>query len=45
MSIKVSIPADYASVTVKQYVDFHAAKNDIERLGGTWNGQMAPQIA
>lgn len=32
MSIKVSIPADYASVTVKQYVDFHAAKNDIDRL-------------
>jgi len=32
MSIKVSIPADYASITVKQYVDFHAAKNDIDKL-------------
>ena len=32
MSIKVSIPADYSSISVKQYVDYHNAKNDIERL-------------
>jgi len=32
MSIKVSIPADYASITVKQYLDYHAAKNDIDKL-------------
>jgi hypothetical protein len=32
MSIKVSIPADYSSISVKQYVDYHSAKNDIERL-------------
>ena len=32
MSIKVSIPADYSSITVKQYVDYHAAKNDIDKL-------------
>jgi hypothetical protein len=32
MSIKVSIPADYASVTVKQYLDYYAAKNDIDKL-------------
>ena len=32
MSIKVSIPADYASITVKQYVDYHAAKNEIDKL-------------
>lgn len=32
MSIKVSIPADYASITVKQYLDFHASKNDIDKL-------------
>ena len=31
-SIKVSIPADYSSISVKQYLDYHAAKNDIERL-------------
>ena len=46
MSIKVSIPADYASVTVKQYVDFHAAKNDIERLASISNltKEQAEQI-
>ena len=32
MSIKVSIPADYASITVKQYVEYHTAKSDIEKL-------------
>ncbi len=32
MSIKISIPADYSSLTVKQYVDYYAAKNDIEKL-------------
>lgn len=32
MSIKVSIPADYSSISVKQYVDYHAAKNDIDKL-------------
>ena len=32
MSIKVSIPADYASISVKQYVDYHAAKSDIDKL-------------
>ena len=32
MSIKVSIPADYSSITVKQYLDYHAAKNDIDKL-------------
>jgi hypothetical protein len=32
MSIKVSIPADYSSISVKQYVDYHNAKSDIERL-------------
>lgn len=37
MSIKVSIPADYSSVTVKQYLDYHAAKNDIERLASVSN--------
>lgn len=37
MSIKVSIPADYASITVKQYLDYHAAKNDIERLASISN--------
>jgi hypothetical protein len=46
MSIKVSIPADYSSVTVKQYVDFHAAKNDIERLAFVSNltKEQAEQI-
>jgi hypothetical protein len=37
MSIKVSIPADYSSISVKQYVDYHAAKNDIERLASISN--------
>ena len=32
MSIKVSIPADYSSISVKQYVDYYAAKNDIDKL-------------
>lgn len=32
MSIKVSIPADYSSISVKQYVDYHSAKNDIDKL-------------
>lgn len=32
MSIKVSIPADYSSVTVKQYLDYKQAKNDIDKL-------------
>ena len=32
MSIKVSIPADYSSISVKQYVDYHNAKNDIDKL-------------
>ena len=32
MSIKVSIPADYASISLKQYLDYHAAKNDIDKL-------------
>lgn len=32
MSIKVSIPADYSSVSVKQYVDYHAAKSDVDKL-------------
>jgi hypothetical protein len=32
MSIKVSIPADYSSISVKQYVNYHAAKNDIDKL-------------
>ena len=46
MSIKVSIPADYSSVTVKQYVDFHSAKNDIERLASVSNltKEQAEQI-
>lgn len=46
MSIKVSIPADYASITVKQYLDFHAAKNDIERLSSISNltKEQAEQI-
>jgi hypothetical protein len=46
MSIKVSIPADYASITVKQYVDYHAAKNDIERLASISNltKEQAEQI-
>lgn len=37
MSIKVSIPADYSSISVKQYLDYHAAKNDIERLASVSN--------
>ena len=37
MSIKVKIPADYASITVKQYADFNSAKNDIERLASISN--------
>jgi hypothetical protein len=32
MSIKVSIPADYSSISVKQYVDYHSAKSDIDKL-------------
>jgi hypothetical protein len=32
MSIKVSIPADYSSISVKQYVNYHASKNDIDKL-------------
>lgn len=46
MSIKVSIPADYASISVKQYLDFHAAKNDIERLVAVSNlsKEQAEQI-
>lgn len=32
MSIKVSIPADYSSISVKQYVDYHAAKSDVDKL-------------
>jgi len=32
MSIKVSIPADYSSISVKQYLDYHAAKSDIDKL-------------
>ena len=46
MSIKVSIPADYASITVKQYLDYHAAKNDIERLVAVsnLNKEQAEQI-
>ena len=46
MSIKVSIPADYSSISVKQYVDFHAAKNDIERLASISNltKEQAEQI-
>ena len=32
MSIKVSIPADYSSISVKQYLDYYAAKNDIDKL-------------
>jgi hypothetical protein len=46
MSIKVSIPADYSSVTVKQYVDYHNAKNDIERLACVSNltKEQAEQI-
>ena len=46
MSIKVSIPADYSSVTVKQYVDFHSAKNDIDRLASVSNltKEQAEQI-
>ena len=37
MSIKVKIPADYASITVKQYAEFNSAKNDIERLASISN--------
>jgi hypothetical protein len=46
MSIKVSIPADYSSISVKQYVDYHAAKNDIERLASVSNltKEQAEQI-
>jgi hypothetical protein len=46
MSIKVSIPADYSSISVKQYVDYHAAKNDIERLASISNltKEQAEQI-
>lgn len=46
MSIKVSIPADYSSVTVKQYLDFHASKSDIERLASISNlsKEQAEQI-
>ena len=46
MSIKVSIPADYSSVTVKQYFDYKQAKNDIERLVAVsnLNKEQAEQI-
>lgn len=46
MSIKVSIPADYSSVTVKQYLDYKQAKNDIERLVAVsnLNKEQAEQI-
>lgn len=46
MSIKVSIPADYASITVKQYLDYKQAKNDIERLASVSNltKEQAEQI-
>lgn len=46
MSIKVSIPADYSSVTVKQYLDYKQAKNDIERLVAVSNlkKEQAEQI-
>lgn len=46
MSIKVSIPADYSSVTVKQYLDYKQAKNDIERLASVSNltKEQAEQI-
>jgi hypothetical protein len=32
MSIKVSIPADYASVSLKQFKEFKTAKNDVDKL-------------
>lgn len=46
MSIKVSIPADYSSVTVKQYLDYKQAKNDIDRLVAVsnLNKEQAEQI-
>lgn len=46
MSIKVSIPADYASITVKQYFDYKQAKNDIDRLVAVsnLNKEQAEQI-
>ena len=46
MSIKVSIPADYSSVTVKQYFDYKQAKNDIDRLVAVsnLNKEQAEQI-
>lgn len=46
MSIKVSIPADYASITVKQYLDYKQAKNDIDRLVAVsnLNNEQAEQI-
>jgi hypothetical protein len=46
MSIKVSIPADYSSISVKQYLDYYAAKNDIERLVSisNLNKEQAEQI-
>jgi hypothetical protein len=46
MSIKVSIPADYESLKIKQYVDYHAAKNDIERISAISNltKEQAEQI-
>ena len=46
MSIKVSIPADYSSISVKQYVDYHAAKSDIDKLVSITNllKEQAEQI-
>jgi hypothetical protein len=32
MSIKVSIPADYASISLKQYKEFKTAKSDADKL-------------
>jgi len=32
MSIKVSIPADYASISLKQFKEFKTAKNDVDKL-------------
>lgn len=32
MGIRLSIPSDYEDITVGQYRDYYAAKNDLERL-------------